>query len=159
MSRLQETYRSAFLPVLAVIAGFGIPLGVVGVLVGWFLAFAQHGAGYLNPIGLVFALGGAIGFSVIGTVVVVFCFPVYLGREGVRCCGFWGTYHTVHWDEIRMIRRLNFLGLRYLVVHRPGGGKVYVPLFLDNLPGFLEDARIFAGDDNPLVRALAEAFE
>ncbi len=74
-------------------------------------------------------------------------FPVYVKKEGLRSYNIFAFYRTVPWNEIDKIRPINFLGLRYIRVGSiRGGAPIWIPMFLDNVDGFIESVEYFGGD-------------
>src|SRR5438105_1761767 len=95
----EESYYSAFLPTFAVIAGFGMLLGLGFIVI-------RHGAN-LNPVGLVVGLGSAFGLAVAFTALAIPCYPVYISATGLRSYNVWGVYRSASWDQIASIGSFN----------------------------------------------------
>ncbi len=144
--RPREAFRSSFLPVFAI---------VFAAATAAFLASAlyRHGlAGFGSRLWLAVALTAGICLAL--TLFAVALFPVYVGPAGLRAYTFWGNYRTVPWADAATVGRFNLLGLRYLTVTPPAGGRLYVPLFLSDMAGFRAKVREFAGAAHPVAAAL-----
>lgn len=104
-----------------------------------------------------FLYGLAIGtvFLFFWTFLFISIYPVYLSEEGIRCYNSWGVYRTFDWSEISFVKSINILGFRYLRIGSvEGGSKLWVPMFLEDMAGFREAVRDFAGTEHVLTKAL-----
>lgn len=142
----REAFRSSFLPLFAVFF-------VAATLAFLAAVYCRHGlAGFGPRLPLAAALmaGACLGVSLFA----VALFPVYVGAAGLRSYTFWGNYRTVAWPDATSLGRFNLLGLRYLTVTPTTGGRVYVPLFLSDMPGFRERVCKYACETHPVAQAL-----
>ena len=83
-------------------------------------------------------------------------FKVKLNPRGISCFNFWGIYSFVLWDEMRGVKIVNFLGLKYVrVFFRNSLFPLWVPLFIKNRQGFSKALSEFAPPSN-LLRQMFE---
>jgi hypothetical protein len=83
-------------------------------------------------------------------------YKVKISPDGISCFNFWGIYSFVVWDEIRGVRVVNFLGLKYEKVFFSNARfPLWVPLFIKNRDGFTKALSEFA----PTSNLLRQAFE
>src|SRR5262245_25441182 len=99
----EEPFYSAALPVFAVMAGFGTLLCLIVIVLREGLR--------IDPIGLVFGVGGGLVTGLILTLVTIPYFPVYVSATGLRTYNVWGLYRLATWDQIASVGRFNLLGL------------------------------------------------
>jgi hypothetical protein len=97
--------------------------------------------------------------SFIATLAIVAFFKVYVWPHGMRGYNFWGWYRTVGWSNIVAATPVNLFALRYLRIYSgEDEGPLWLPLFLEDKHRFRALVYQYAGEDNPLSRALeAEA--
>ena len=85
----------------------------------------------------------------------VWCVPIYVSQEGIRSFNIWGAYRLVLWSDIREIRPVNLLGLKYLRIYSAAiDWPVWLPLYLSDIGGFVTQARQHAGADHPIVATI-----
>jgi len=140
----QKRFRCAILPVFAAIYCLGMLLGLAMIVI-------KDGVALLDArvIASVLLVGAA--FCLFISTIMVFCIPVIVTPTHLAATNWWGDYEAVAWEGIRTVKRINFLGLRYLIVN----GSILVPLFLADREGFLEAVKTHAQVENhPLVQAL-----
>ncbi|MBL8798467.1 MAG: site-specific integrase, partial [Planctomycetia bacterium] len=139
-----KRFRCAILPVFAVIFCLGMLLGFVMIVIKDGVALLD-GRVIANTI-----LVGAV-FCLFISTFIVFCIPVIVTPAQLAAPNWRGDYEAVAWEDIRTIKRFNFLGLRYLIIN----GRILLPLFLANYGGFLDMVKAHARrEGHPLVEAL-----
>jgi hypothetical protein len=148
MEKPTEAYYMAFLPTFAFIMGYALLVGAA------FVAVLVLGGHQLTVVAILCGCASGLVVATVLTLVAIACYPVYLGPAGIRSFNFWGMYTTAAWHEVASTRRLNFSGLRFLIVQTTGGARLWVPLFLSRQVLFRDTVRLNAGADNPLTRAL-----
>jgi hypothetical protein len=150
MNERQNAHYLAFLPIFGrMLSGAAIVLMTMIVICSGVVieleALESLGIGVVLMVGVVWFL----------TRMIISTLPLYVSDVGLTWCyGFWGFYRTVPWGIMRSVHPRATLGLRFLMVNAAGNGKLFVPLFLSNGARFRENVREFAGNENPLVRAL-----
>ncbi|QVL31833.1 hypothetical protein KIH39_23850 [Telmatocola sphagniphila] len=125
-------------------------------LIGLFTYFLAFISGVEAPLGtsivMALGLGGLFGLAVI-------LFPVFVRVDGIRCYSFLGIYQTILWSDIAQVRRQSVTGLLYMVVKNISGWKeIWIPLYLSDMPKFIQAVRAAAGEDNLLVQELNRVF-
>lgn len=120
-------------------------IGAVLYLISW---WAGKPAPALPTAAL--SLGGGTVFAL-----AVAAFPVRVSAAGLNCYDFVGRYRTLAWPDITAADPVNLQGLRYLTVTgRDGGAPLWVPLYLADMPGFLDAVRSHTGPDHLLAVAV-----
>ncbi len=139
------TFRSSFAvawrwttTICGIVFGFGY-------VIAWFLSGRQPDA----PPTIATAVVAGLLFAV-----AIIFWPVYVLSDGIRTYNYWGMYRTVPWTEFTVVERANIFGLRYLRFASIDGTRLYIPLWLADMPGFAAIVRDRAGDVHPLVFAL-----
>jgi hypothetical protein len=88
--------------------------------------------------------------------ILIESFKVKLKPNGISCCNIWGIYSFVLWDEMREVKTINFLGLKYArVFFRTAYFPLWVPLFIKNRNEFSKALSEFA----PASNLLRQVFE
>ena len=144
-----KKYRYAFLPTFAAILCGGLVVASV-------LIFINHGPkGFLELKAIALSILVGTGFGLFVTTMIVVSLPVFVTRAYLASTDWHGEYQAVAWSDISTVKRLNLLGLRFLLVN----GTIFVPLFLADKKGFLDTVREHVGrEDNLLVQALERSF-
>jgi hypothetical protein len=109
--------------------------------------------GQVLPVGIGFALAG---FLAVLLSLAVAVYPVYVRPDGLRSYDLFGVYHTVAWGEVVSARRERVFGLAYLVATSASGVRLWLPLYLKEMPDFARAVTACASEGNPLVAALDE---
>lgn len=116
--------------------------------------------------GLSFPTDWQLGLYVAGSVAValvlapaflayVFTIPVKVSPAGFTCGNGFGKLVTVPWDSITKVRPLYLPGFPYLMVWTTRTRlKLWLPLFLRDMPEFVERVEGFAGHEHVLYQAL-----
>ena len=102
----RETLRIRFRDFFAVLFTASVILGNSLV---WLAGGAHSAVTYLLvvPAAVLVLTSGAV-------LILRRQFTVNLSPEGLRCCDFWGSYHTAAWNGIRGVTVWHLLGLPYL---------------------------------------------
>jgi hypothetical protein len=137
------TFRSSFVHAIQWACAF---FGVVGAI-AYLAAWATGNAFDVPP-----TVGFVAAFAVFSAV-MVFVYPVYVSFEGVRTYDAFGSYESVGWPAIDVVRTFNILGLKYLTFSAPSGRRLYVPTWLADMEGFAAAVRERAGPRHPLATA------
>lgn len=139
---------------------------LAGVVPGLVVATIWHrGNPPLDGALLGAGVGALIGLGFSG--LCVYLSPVRIGADGVRGSDYWGRSSTIAWRDIATVEKYNqridagrypFLAttLRYLIVTAVSGSRIYIPLFLSDLPRFHARVVDLAGPKNPLSQMLEE---
>lgn len=156
-----QLFRSAVGPLLRISRAIGL-WGSVGLVLA--TTIGQYRADrfptyfdLLLAATMPWALAAVIALLFWGAVRV---FPVKLTPSAIRCYDTAGLYQTVHWADVESVELIASHGLRYLQVaainlRRP----ITVPLWLEDMPGFLQAVERYAGQHHPLTRALHHVVE
>ena len=92
--------------------------------------------------------------DVLAGLILVECYKVKLKSNGISGYNIWGIYSFVLWDEIREIKIINFLGLKFARVYfRNSKTPLWVPLFIKNRKSFSATLSEFATASNLLRQA------
>jgi hypothetical protein len=113
-----------------------------------------------------FLAGASIGVAVLTSLIcsvimvpaaawVKFALPVRVSADGFTCPNGFGKLVTVPWESIRDVRPFTVPGLPYLVVKTDRTRfKLWLPLFMREMPELIERVEQFAGADHLLYQAL-----
>jgi len=82
-------------------------------------------------------------------------FPVHVHRGGIRSYNAAGIYTNMPWSEMSAVRTVDYIGLRYYEIASLYGGKILLPLFLEEKAGFAARVERLTSFNHVLVRALA----
>jgi hypothetical protein len=99
-------------------------------------------------------------YAVLGLLfyIAVIAFPVKVLAHGLRAYNSYGRYFTVEWAHIDRVGLMNVGGLPYLSIHSSKlKQEITLPLWLENMPEFIQLVEQQAGSHHQLVRALREA--
>lgn len=81
--------------------------------------------------------------------------PVRVSADGFTCGNGFGKLVTVPWESITKVKAFYLPGFPYLLVWTTKTRlKLWLPLFLREMPEFVERVEEFAGHDHPLYQAL-----
>jgi hypothetical protein len=111
-----------------------------------------------NYYGLLIALLIAPAVSIVLAALlyaVIVAFPVKVSANGISCRDTFGQYTTVNWADISEVRYLKTFGLRYILVHIPKLSQpIAIPVFLEDLPDFVQLVESLVGSNHRLALAL-----
>jgi hypothetical protein len=150
-----ESFRMAFgtLVIFMVVAGVLLLAAALGLV---FLVLPPA-AGVPVLLIAVLGVGMAEVLFFLGAGLLILLFKIDVGPEGLRCPNAWGGYGFAAWDDVRSVRPINILGLRYLRVFTTTTVlPLWVPLFLADPDGFRAALLRCAGPTHPLTVAFAE---
>lgn len=165
MDQEKKTYYSKFLPAFTI--------NFLSLLIGSSIGYVSYNLSYnflrsgfhnllsfrpISTVGLVVCLVVFAVLSLLSSPILIACFPVHINSLGIRAYNFWGIYHNIAWSEIRLVKLLNILGLRYLIVKSDENRSILVPIFLSRKQQFKEDVKVYAGESSLLVQALSKFF-
>jgi hypothetical protein len=148
-----ESFRMSFWWVLGYVVAVAISVTAAWILVVFFV----FNVSYHLLIGGVVAIGAG---EVIAALLVWFFvtgIKVYAGPAGLRGHTFWGRSRKFAWSDIRSVRPINILGMKYLRVF-PGepGAPLWIPLFMATPARFGFVVRQYGGPEHPLAVALQD---
>jgi hypothetical protein len=158
MSIEHHTYRIPFLRLF-------VAMLVTGQVAIW-LVFGVILLADVVVFGVNVAVGGQligmVAASVLSSVLMApaavwmqFALPVRVSANHFACPNGFGKMVTVPWASIQEVRPFTIPGLPYLVVKTDRTRvKLWLPLFLRQLPELVEKVGQFAGHDHVLYRAL-----
>jgi len=152
-------FRSTVGPLLRLATGIGL-WGSIGLVLA--AAAGQYRADRF-PSSFDLFLSALVPWAIAAVLAFLFwgaarLFPVKLTAVAIRCYDTAGLYQTVRWADVQNVEPISPYGLRYLQLsakhlRRP----VTVPLWLEDMPRFLQAVERYAGQDHPLTRALKSA--
>lgn len=156
-----QLFRSAVGPLLRISRAIGL-WGSVGLVLA--TAIGQYRANRF-PSDFDLLLSAAMPWGVAAVISLlswgaVRVFPVKLTPAAIRCYDTAGLYQTVRWADVESVELIGPHGLPYLQVsainlRRP----ITIPLWLEDMPRFLEAVERYAGQHHPLTRALHNVVE
>lgn len=126
--------------------------GTIGISL---VVFIDH----TNPFD-VFPLNGYTLTLVIASIPVLLAYaelvsilsPVRLSSDGIYGHSFWGKKRFVRWQEVRAVKPIRILNLRFLRIYSTGNGKVtWLPLFQARKAEFIQEIQRLAPGDNPVL--------
>jgi hypothetical protein len=153
-----HTYRIPFVRLF-------LAMLVVGQSVFWLFMGLALLLGVVIPGGRI-TLGaefvGMVAASVISTLLMApaalwmkLALPVRVSPDSFSCPNGFGKMVTVPWGAIRDVKSFNLPGMPYLLVRTDRTRlKLWLPLFLREMPEFVEKVEQFAGQDHVLYQAL-----
>lgn len=140
-----KNFYQKFFPIFGVIAACTIPIAVIAAYIDFgFVAWK-----------ILLLLMVAIGFDIAGTYFII-KMPVTVSTEGFKFIDWMWTYQFASWSNIRFVKPSRaFLGLPYLRIGlNDSKDVIWLPLFLNELPEFINLVKQFAGEDNLLTKEL-----
>jgi hypothetical protein len=149
-------FRSSIGQLLVKIRNFGL-CGFVAFPA--YSALAQYTANRFPKYGeLVEA--AAIPVAIAGTMALLLwgaklLFPVKVFPTAIRCYDTAGLYQTVQWSEITRAAQFSTYGLTYIEVYAAHINRpLTIPLWLEDLSGFIAAIENYAGENHRLTLAL-----
>ena len=106
----------------------------------------------LSALAVTSACGAGIAAIAIATrrFQVVKVFPA-----GLQGFDMYGRNHFTTWNDIQNVRRVNLSGHPFLYIRVPfEANSITLPLFLEDMPKFIDAVEGYAGRDNALVKEL-----
>lgn len=128
---------------------------LAGAATLWVIGSDLSGRMFLNTY-LVLAAVATVA-AMARTAVVAVWHRVEVGPEGIR--SRLGPVEPIYWDAIQTVRVVRWSVLSYLELETRKGRVHRFPLYLADLPGFVEAVERFAGENHPLTWALWEWVE
>lgn len=78
-------------------------------------------------------------------------YKITITNEGLRGYDFWGVYHTINWKGIIKVTPVKILGLKYIKINNEDSSRpLWIPLFLNDMDGFIKEVKGRLEADNPL---------
>lgn len=105
---------------------------------------------------LAFATVGAV-IAIAHSLRVTIWHRIGVGPKGIH--SYPGLAEPAYWDAIHTVRITRWSVLSYLELETQKNRKHRFPLYVADLPGFVEAVERFAGEDHPLTWALWEWME
>ena len=145
-----QAFRSAFFPFWRTITSISAMLASPLILVVLYV----NGWNFVVPQILLIVLAALITPLLLFPAIAYF--KIYVGKNGIKCYDFWGSYHYVEWPQVREIRPIRLLGLKYLRVYAEGFPRpLWVALDLAEIDRFVDLVIASAGPEHMLTEYLA----
>lgn len=146
MKHFQPSFRVAFPVVMA----WSLPIGATFILMDGGLTRCTVKGGLL-------AFGLSAPAAAILVAIACRFLRIPVNVDGLKLQDSYGIHHEVKWATIREVRPLNFFGLKHARIYTTETGRtLWLPLFLDNMPHFIELVTEHIDPANPLAIFLAE---
>ena len=142
-----QNFRHKFLPAYVRIMGCTFPIAVLGAVVD--LGLVEHPWKSAAFLAFILILGAVLTLTWTRTVVTV-------APAGVNCYTSAGASKFAEWDSMISIQPTRILlGLPYLrILRMDGGSPLWLPLYLNDMPRFVDLVSSYAGVEHPLAVAL-----
>ena len=140
-----RVFYQRFLPLFGVIASCTIPFAIIGGIIDFDFI--------LWKIFLLFLI--AVVFAAAGTYLLI-KMPITISTEGLNCIDWMFSYRFISWNNIRFVKLSRaFFGLPYFRIGlNDNNDVIWLPLFLNELPEFVNLVVKYAGEENLLSKEL-----
>ena len=140
-----KVFYQKFFPLFFVISVCTIPIAIVGGIIDFDFV--------LWKIFLLFLI--VLVFDIAGTYVLI-KMPITISSEGLKCVDWMFSYSFTSWDNIRFVKPSRaFFGLPYFRIGlNDSKDVIWLPLFLIELPEFINLVIKYSGAENLLSKEL-----
>ena len=104
----------------------------------------------INLICIVYIISIISGIFFVPLLTILFtkCFPVIVKTEGLRSYNAFGFYKDIIWEDIRNIKLINLLGVKYIRIYSISKeSPIWIPLWLKDNHSFLKSIKSCGGNN------------